>query len=284
LLSSWIAKSGRRYALSSLDSDSSARAYVSEFVHSARWYFSGRKVLTRSRPPGWHPFTLLNRALYFAPGVHPQFELNPEWKAIISSPLSPPATARDVALSFIGSSTPAARHAILRRVAQRLKDKYRCTTISPVDGVLPQSRCPIIWIEYDETNRAPALPPEQFVGCLHRSTFCLCPPGWGVWTHRVTEAAICGSIPIADERECRLMGLKHRVNAIVARNGDWESAIDAALELREPEVVRIREALAQHCRDILSPDAAAKELARSLSARCRKSEPATVSLSNPAIR
>jgi hypothetical protein len=106
--------------------------------------------------------------------------------------------------------------------------------------------------------------PDAYVELLHRSTFSLCPEGWGAWTHRVTESAICGSIPVANARECAALGLKHRMHAIHVRSGDWESAVDEALSLPVGSVVEIRENLARLVRDSLGPEAAARKLAQLL--------------------
>jgi hypothetical protein len=261
----WIKRAARVFAMSDLDSGCGWRELWYEFVRTLPFYRRCWGVLTRATYPRLHPLRLYTNCRYFPPGVHPQFTIDQALTAAMFSAPPEPTTRRDIAISFLGSRTPESRAAVLRRVRTRLSDKHRCPVVSAPGDLGPtENDCRAFWVEYDERDRSQALQPGQFVGILDRSSFALCPHGWGAWTHRLTEATVRGAIPVAVANECRLLGLRDGVHAITVQRGDWEGAIDRALALTEQDRIAMRVELSKVVASRFTPETAARELVSAL--------------------
>ncbi len=269
LTGQWLKQAGQVFGMSDLDAGCGALTFLREFVRTFPFYRRCRGILTRTAYPRWHPLRFYTTCVYYPPGVHPQFVLEPSLTEAMFGAPPEPTTRRDISISFLGSRTPESRATVLRRVRARLCEKHRVAVLRTLnefdtatcDG--PSSYL-AFWVEYDERDKSQALRPEQFVSILDHSSFALCPQGWAAWTHRLTEAAIRGTIPVADENECRLLGLGDGVHAVSVRGGDWEGAIDRALAMSERERIAMRTELSKVAAARFVPDAAARELVKSL--------------------
>ena len=121
----------------------------------------------------------------------------------------------------------------------------------------------VLWVEYGAAGQA-ALGHTAYLDALDGSDFALAPPGWGHWTHRLPEALIRHSIPIAEAGECRALGLVDGATAVFVEGCDWTGAVRRALAMTPDEIVAARRAIAVFARAVLSPEAAYRRMIRAL--------------------
>ena len=223
-------------------------------IRFARLLLWTRNVVMQSGRIFLRPTSLLahsRRQGYF---THPKFLREPVLRAEMFSGGWEAAESRPVRLIFSGNPEPESRRRTVeslrgflqRRADVRILNHYEELPSQPAptvgtNSVLWMVRAPVqdpLWY-----LRRDVIPPAKWPAVMRLCDFAFCPPGDERKTHRVVESMLQGVIPILDCPEEYDAGLRDGVNCLVVRQGRWQEAVQHALELSQPEVQRLRQAV-----------------------------------------
>jgi hypothetical protein len=187
--------------------------------------------------------------------VHFSFLTNSHLYELIYSPWSV-SVKRRCRVNFVGKAAPEERAEILLSAREVLLTHG----LTPVADT--SAPCP--WFEV--RDGADALSAEQYARLLTESDFTLCPPGYAVWSHRVIESSLRGSIPILDRSTRKLYDIEliDGQNCIIVGANDWPGALNRCLQMSADEVIRMRANLASLHSGILGRNAIAAAIASRL--------------------
>ena len=156
-------------------------------------------------------------------------------------------------VNFIGKAAPDKRQSVLNL----------CRRVLVEEGLIVSAettaQCP--WFEIGKGQNG--LEASEYMNLLTNSDFTLCPPGYAVWSHRVVEAILRGSIPVLEieSRDIYDLGLVDGQNCLLVNSDDWPSTIRRLVHLDDSEVVRMRSRLAIMCRERMRPNMLAQSIA-----------------------
>jgi hypothetical protein len=256
----WLKAAKRVACISAADFSPGWRSVARGLIRGFPYYIGARAVILQCQEGVRHPYPFIPCQVHYTPTVHPQFYTVPEYETAMFAPRTDRYAPRRFVLSFVGSRTPRERELVLRRIQAHLS-KIDSLEVHIDDSIsCANGHREVLWIEYDVSEGSHGLSPVSYVKVLDDSEFCICPRGWGGWTHRVIEALLRGSIPILDDEKLYNLGLKHGVNCLVPERNNWAEAINVALNLSVSEVAAMRTRIAELVAARIAPEAAATRL------------------------
>lgn len=178
------------------------------------------------------------RRAFFLPYLHPQTFTDAGLAAQALSEVEISAQ-RPYTFGFMGNKGPQQRSDILTLCKSAVGD----------------ASC--LWLEYGDDEHHLALEPDQFMSKLTEMDFCICAPGWLLWTHRVIESICRGAVPILQDLHLYGLELRDSVNCIEVKNNDWPSAIQRANRMPFERICAMRQACLQVRDRLLTPMVAA---------------------------
>ena len=255
-LRAWIAKSERVIAWNTNDHErawwQNLRAEVAALVKFADFLPRTRAVVMQSGRTFLRATALFSRPRRQGYFVHPKFLRDPALGAEMFGAKWSPDQSRPVRLVFSGNAEPETRRCLMEELDQFLKSRSNVRLVNHYkdmaqESILaPDAKALVLWMVRAGSNdrrwdlRQDVVPPVKWPGVLRLCDFVLCPPGYERKTHRVVESLLQGVIPILDCPEEYDLGLGDGVNCLVVRDGSWSAALNRALRISEPEILRLR--------------------------------------------
>lgn len=184
-------------------------------------------------------FNLLSRCASsiskFGVDLHHKFWIEPELKNLIFGNEWESDQVRRHKVNFVGRDAPSVRTNILNSIREMLRNGGHSVASSL------ESDCP--W--YCVGPSQDGLDAKEYCSVMLHSEFALCPPGFAVWSHRVIEACMLGSIPVLppEAAEVADIGLKDGIHCVIVENADWTKATKRMLDFSQDEIVLIRKNL-----------------------------------------
>ena len=198
------------------------------------------------------PYYNLKKKVCHIPYVHPQHLMNQELRELLFREIKI-AEPRKFRMVFIGNQNPGARHQILKSV-RKILGLYPEVIIHErvPEGTLDTAKIHVLWLVYGDNNDARGLAPAEYTKILQQSDFCLCPQGWDVWSHRVTECVLSGVVPILDHEWIYDMPMQDGINCMLTSARGWEQAVRLALFTSTGGCFAMRKAVKALASDYLS--------------------------------
>lgn len=235
-LNDWVAKSNRVGFLSdAYYFGQSLKSRIAELVYNFPYWLKADFGIFQTGSSVNIPFINLGTKVFHIPYVHPQHLINTRCSALLFQTQEAKAF-RKFRMVFIGNENPEARRHILRSVentASRLPGIVIHKSVP--DRPLDPDKKHVLWIEYGDHDGERGLVPEAYLKILRQAEFCLCPQGWDLWSHRVSECLLCGAVPILEHEQLYDLPLQDEVNCLLAGTRGWAKAAKKALEANKAE-------------------------------------------------
>jgi hypothetical protein len=253
----WASRAGEIGWLSQELYGASRMQFLKAGIRRLRCTAWARRAMVRAAA-AFHPCFLICRTKFYSAYVHPQFFNRPDLLPSLREAGQRRRETRRYTFAFIGNREPEARGEILRSLRREFTETG-CEVQDSTSAPPRPASVLVLWIEYGGEKDVRGLKPDEFLTTLEDVEFCLCPFGWGKWSHRVVEALVAGAIPILEGESSYNRGLRDGVNCLVVHDGDWIEAVRRARAMPLGQRRAIRGNIYQLREAQLSPEVAARD-------------------------